>query len=144
MGKYWVSVASYDHVKLGIEKGIGLVSHGREAPLHRMHEGDWLIYYSPTMQFGQKDSLQSFTAIGKIADSKIEQIELFPEFFPYARRINYINVAQFLPIKDLLYGLDFIDNPSKYGYKLRLGFFEITERDFQLIKGIMAPGAVLV
>ena len=44
--KYWIIVASKDHVKNGISAGIAQACHGKSSPLKRMKKGDYLIYYS--------------------------------------------------------------------------------------------------
>jgi hypothetical protein len=49
--RYWIGVVSESHVKLGVEGGFAQLCHGKSAPLRRMREGDWLIYYSPAHQF---------------------------------------------------------------------------------------------
>lgn len=44
--KYWILVASKDHVKNGISEEIAQISHGKSSPLQRMKNGDFIIYYS--------------------------------------------------------------------------------------------------
>jgi len=68
MARYWIGVASKEHVQGGVLGGFAQVCHGKAGPLNRMEEGDWIVYYSPTIKFGQKEPCQSFTAIGKIKD----------------------------------------------------------------------------
>lgn len=64
--RYWVGVASKEHVQKGVKGGFAQVCHGKAGPLNRMKEGDWIVYYSPVLKFGGKDPCQAFTAIGKI------------------------------------------------------------------------------
>ncbi len=45
--RYWISVASKDHVLKGVEGGFCQLCHGRNNPLKRLNSGDWIIYYSP-------------------------------------------------------------------------------------------------
>ena len=45
--RYWVGVASREHVLLGVAGGFCQVCHGKQAPLARMKRGDWILYYSP-------------------------------------------------------------------------------------------------
>lgn len=54
MTKYWIGVASREHVKQGEKEGIAQVCHGKGAPLKRMKPRDWIIYYSPTQIYGDK------------------------------------------------------------------------------------------
>ncbi len=49
--RYWLGVASRDHVLIGVNGGFAQVCHGRRGPLSRMQPGDGLIYYSPTGVF---------------------------------------------------------------------------------------------
>jgi hypothetical protein len=62
--RYWVAVASADHVRRGKAGGFMQLGHGKEAPLRRLRPGDRIAYYSPTGSVGGKDRLQAFTAIG--------------------------------------------------------------------------------
>ncbi|WP_244215264.1 EVE domain-containing protein [Pedobacter miscanthi] len=63
--KYWIIVASKDHVKNGIAEGFAQACHGKASPLKRMHKGDFIIYYSGKQTMGQPQPCQQFTAIGK-------------------------------------------------------------------------------
>jgi len=49
--KYWMLVASKNHVQLGIQSGIAQACHGKAHPLKRMSVGDGIIYYSPKQEF---------------------------------------------------------------------------------------------
>jgi len=60
--KYWVIVASKDHVKTGIAEGIDQACHGKASPLRRMKKGDFVIYYSGKQTLGKPDKYQEFTA----------------------------------------------------------------------------------
>nr|MCH9703347.1 EVE domain-containing protein [Chlamydiota bacterium] len=42
--KYWIGVASHEHVKRGEADGFCQVCHGKGAPLRRMKPGDLLVY----------------------------------------------------------------------------------------------------
>ena len=48
MSRNWVAVASAEHVRIGRSQGFMQVSHGKAAPLKRIHPGDGVVYYSPT------------------------------------------------------------------------------------------------
>jgi hypothetical protein len=63
--RYWILVASRDHVQTGVEEGICQASHGKEAPLKRMGEGDWVVFYSPKESYDGVEKCRKFTAIGK-------------------------------------------------------------------------------
>lgn len=57
MTRYWIGVASREHVHRGVKGGFAQVCHGKPGPLERMAEGDWIIYYSPTVEFGGQRAL---------------------------------------------------------------------------------------
>ena len=54
MTRYWIGVASREHVLRGIAEGIAQVCHGKQGPLARMQPDDWIIYYSPTEKLVKK------------------------------------------------------------------------------------------
>ncbi|WP_379092547.1 EVE domain-containing protein [Pedobacter sp. UC225_65] len=134
--KYWMIVASKDHVKNGIAEGIAQACHGKASPLRRMHKGDFIIYYSGKQTMGQSQQCQQFTAIGKVADEQTYEFQVSEDFCPSRRNID------FLPSKDisilpLIAELDFIRNKKSWGYPFRFGFFEIKRHDFELISSQM-------
>ncbi len=134
--KYWIIVASKDHVKNGIAEGIAQACHGKASPLRRMHKGDFIIYYSGKQTMGQSQQCQQFTAIGKVADEQTYEFQVSEDFCPSRRNID------FLPSKDisilpLIAELDFIRNKKSWGYPFRFGFFEIKRHDFELISSQM-------
>jgi hypothetical protein len=51
--RYWIGVASKEHVMRGVQGGFAQVCHGKEGPLKQMTPQDWIIYYSPTIKFGE-------------------------------------------------------------------------------------------
>lgn len=134
--KYWIVVVSKDHIARGVEGGFMQANHGKEAPLKRVSVGDEVIFYSPKKTFGSSDSLQAFTAIGRVTDDEIYQHKMADDFIPYRRNINYFK-CQETPIAPLINELDFIENKTSWGYKFRFGFFEIPERDYKLIRSAM-------
>lgn len=91
MSKYWIGVASEDHVKHGVTEGFCQLCHGKSSPLKKMKEEDWIIYYSPKESLNKKTPCQKFTAIGQILSSNIYQVEMYPGFQPYK-----INVIKFV------------------------------------------------
>ena len=134
--KYWIIVASKDHVETGITEGIAQACHGKVAPLKRMRKGDYLIYYSGKQTLGRPDKCQEFTALGKVADDKIYQVQISENFCPSRRNIDFFQCekASILP---LINNLDFIQNKKSWGYPFRFGFFEINQHDFDLISSKM-------
>ncbi len=134
--KYWIIVASKDHVKNGIAEGIAQACHGKASPLKRMRKGDFIIYYSSKQTMGQPQPCQQFTAIGKVTDEQTYQFQVSEDFCPSRRNIEFLpGIA--ISILPLIAELDFIPNKKSWGYPFRFGFFEIKHHDFELISSQM-------
>ena len=136
MTKYWMAVASKEHVRRGVSGGFAQVCHGKKGPLARMSEGDWMIYYSPTVTFGKTDPCQAFTAIGRVASDKPYPFEMSPDFVPWRINVNFIE-TQGTEIKPLLEHLSFITDKKRWGFPFRRGCFEIARQDFTHIAKAM-------
>lgn len=136
MTKYWIGVASKEHVKRGVKGGFAQVCHGKPGPLERMSENDWIVYYSPTVEFGGKNRCQSFTAIGKINAGKPYLFEMSHDFSPWRRDVTFLKSKE-VPIQELLERLSFIKDKKRWGFSFRRGCFEISRKDFELIAKAM-------
>ena len=130
--RFWIGVASREHVHLGIAGGFSQLCHGKAHPLKRMAVGDWLIYYSPQERLGENTPCQRFTAIGKVIGEDVYSYEMFPGFVPYRRNIDFLESADAL-IHPLLSHLAFIKDKSRWGYAFRFGHLEIPREDFEII-----------
>jgi predicted RNA-binding protein len=138
--QYWIVVVSKDHISRGVAGGFIQANHGKQGPLKRISAGDWVICYSPKQTYSGNEVLRAFTAIGEAADDKIYQYKMTDDFIPYRRNIKYYDCKE-TSIAPLIDQLGFIKNKSSWGYQFRLGFFEIPEVDFQLIKTNMVVGS---
>ncbi len=136
MSHYWIAVACQKHVARGRAESICQVCHGKAEPLKRMKEGDWIIYYSPTVEFGKKEPYRCFTAIGRVKPKPPYQHEMSPDFIPWRRDIAYI-AAQDAAIEPLIEKLHFIADKTKWGFPFRRGCFTINEADFRIIATAM-------
>jgi predicted RNA-binding protein len=134
--RYWVGVASREHVLVGVQGGFAQFNHGKLAPAKRPAKGDWLIYYSGKERFGEKAPCQRFVAIGEVLDSEPTQVLQAPGFKPWRRRVRYREATE-VEIEPLIDQLSFIKNRSKWGAAFRFGFLEISESDFELISSRM-------
>jgi hypothetical protein len=132
MIRYWIGVASLEHVLRGVAGGFAQVCHEKPGPLKSMKGDDWIIYYSPTVQFGGKKPCQSFTAVGKISPEDPYTFAMSNDFIPWRRNVSFLPSKQ-TPIQPLLEGLTFIKDKKKWGFPFRRGCFEILEEDFLLI-----------
>lgn len=132
--RYWIGVASKEHVMRGVQGGFCQLCHGKAYPLKRMSPGDWIIYYSSKEKFNENIGCQQFTAIGKILNDKVYEYQMSPDFIPYRRDVEFIHDAKSVPIQPLIPSLSFIKTKSSWGYVFRFGHLEIPEQDFLLIK----------
>ncbi|MDB5272797.1 MAG: hypothetical protein JWO58_1164 [Chitinophagaceae bacterium] len=134
--KYWIIVASKDHVQHGIAEGFAQACHGKSSPLKRMKKGDFVIYYSGKQILGKPDKCQEFTALGKVIDDEVYQVQVSEDFCPSRRNIEFLK-SKDISILPLIDELDFIPNKKSWGYPFRFGFFEINSHDFDLISSHM-------
>jgi hypothetical protein len=88
--KYWILVASKNHVLRGINEGIAQACHGRAQPLKRTSIGDGIIYYSAKLEFEKNIPYQEFTAIGLVSGEEVYAYDMGNGFRPYRRNIRYI------------------------------------------------------
>jgi predicted RNA-binding protein len=136
MTRYWIGVASHEHVRRGIQGGFAQVCHGKIGTLKDMSEGDWLIYYSPTYSFGGKDVCRCFTAIGIVDKGEPYTFEMSKDFAPWRRNVRFLKSKEVL-IEPLLENLSFIKDKKKWGFSFRRGSFEIPSHDFERIAKCM-------
>src|SRR5690348_8876260 len=61
--RYWIGVASNDHVVNAVNEGFVQLSHGKAGPVERLHPGDAFVWYSPRTAYPAGPPLQAFTAI---------------------------------------------------------------------------------
>lgn len=131
-----IAVASVEHVQKGRLSGFMPVCHGKGAPLRRMKPNDGVVYYSPTLTFGGKDKLQSFTAIGQVKEREPYQVDMGNGFCPFRRDVLWLDAQEAL-ITPLLEQLDLTKNKKNWGYPFRFGLLAITDQDMQLIMKAM-------
>lgn len=134
--KYWIGVASKEHVENGIKLGICQFCHGKSAPAKRLSKGDIVIYYSSKQQMDSPELCQQFAAIGIVQDDAPYQVEMAPGFKPFRRNIKYFE-AKAQDIKPLIQSLPFIKNKKSWGYVFKFGFLEIDQVSFEIIANAM-------
>jgi hypothetical protein len=130
--KYWIVVASRDHVQRGVDGGFMQANHGKASVLKRMQAGDGILYYSSREVYGEEAKCQRFTAIGEVADDLIYQGEMGGGFVPYRRIVNYFPCRE-VSILPLIGALEFIQDKTHWGAPFRFGVVEVGEKDFRLI-----------
>ena len=134
--RFWVAVASRDHVLSAADGGFCQACHGKAVPLRRMHPGDGIAYYSSKKTFRQPERCQAFTAIGQVAAGDVSVCQISETFAPARRAVDFWP-AQEASILPLIEPLSFIRNKRHWGYPFRTGFFEITADDFMVIAEAM-------
>jgi EVE domain len=130
--KYWIGVASKEHVQRGVDGGFCQLCHGRAQPLKRMSVDDWIIYYSSKEKFGEATPCQQFTAIGQVIGDEAYKFEMAPGFIPHRRDVNFLK-SKSIDIRPLIGQLSFIKDKTHWGSPFRFGYLQIPREDFQLI-----------
>ena len=136
MSRNWLAVASANHVRKGRAEGFMQVCHGKLAPLRRIKPGDHVVYYSPTQTFRGSETLQSFTAIGVVAEREPYPFDMGGGFVPYRRDVHWLT-AQEAPIRPLLDQLEFTAGQRNWGYALRFGVLAFSVHDMNLVAQAM-------
>lgn len=136
--RFWIIVASRDHVHNGVEGGFAQACHGKASPLNRMKAGDGVIYYSSKEHFGQDEKCQRFTAIGRVNGDLTYTHDVGNGFVPARRNVVFVPCSE-APIQPLIDQLTFIKDKKKWGAPFRFGLLEVPEADFRLIANQMLP-----
>lgn len=135
--RYWIGVASKEHVMRGVQGGFAQVCHGKEGPLKQMSRQDWIIYYSPTIKFGEKTPCQAFTAIGQIREGEPYAFQMSHDFIPFRIDVNFYSCKE-ISVLPLIEKLEFIQDKKRWGLPFRRGCFSISEADFKMIASLMS------
>jgi len=134
--KFWIGVASKEHVSWGVEGGFCQLCHGKAAPLKRMSKDDYIIYYSSKEKMIDKEPYQKFTALGRVVSDEVYQYAMSADFTPYRKDIAFLNARE-TEIRPLINDLYFIADKKRWGYPFRYGYLEIEEADFKCIASQM-------
>jgi len=137
--RYWIGVASRDHVTKGLVGGFCQLDHGKAAPVKRLAPGDWIAYYSPRTKLEGGEPVQAFTAIGRIKPGEPYEADMGGGFHPIRRDVDYRQAAE-APIRPLLDRLSFTSGRQSWGYALRRGSFTVSAEDFLTIAEAMGVG----
>ena len=138
--KYWIGVASRDHVLGGVAGGFCQLNHGKAGPISRLKPGDWIVYYSPRETMGSGEPVQAFTAIGKIRPGEPYVGEMGGGMRATRRDVDFLKARE-AAIRPLLETLSFTKGRAGWGFAFRRGSFAITEADFNAIADAMGVGA---
>jgi hypothetical protein len=128
MPKYWIGVASRDHVMKGVEGGFCQLCHGKMSAVRRLAAGDWIAYYSPRTEMRGGQPVQSFTAIGRITSGEPHLVDMGHGFVPARRAVAFVTCNE-APIRPLIERLAFIKNKKNWAFPFRLGILSISAED---------------
>jgi hypothetical protein len=138
--RYWIGVASRDHVMRGVAGGFCQLNHGKSGPVKRLSPGDWLIYYSPRTGMRDGDPVRAFTAIGRIKPGEPYAGDMGAGFHPIRRDVAWRKSHE-AAIKPLLDTLGFTRGKASWGVAFRRGSFEVNAEDFAVIAKVMGVAA---
>jgi hypothetical protein len=130
----WLGVVSRAHVRRGIAGGFAQLCHGKSQPLRRMRRGDWLVYYSPTVEMGG-EPLRAFTAIGQVEGEDIYPYDMGGGFIPNRRDVRYISAKEVV-LDTIKPKLKLCAGPN-WGMALRRGHLPLDVADFATIAAAM-------
>src|SRR5438105_3809844 len=114
--RYWIGLASRDHVLRGVAGGFCQLGHGKAAPIKRLAPGDWIAYYSPRTAFEGGEPVQAFTAIGRIKPGEPYAGDTGDGFRPVRRDVAFLGHATEAPIRPLIDRLGFTRGKPSWGY----------------------------
>ena len=148
--RFWIGVASKEHVEVDRKLGICRFCHSKPDPAKRLVKGDYFIYYSSKFRINDERRCLQFTAIGIVTDTTAYHLEPSPEnttgdsalHFAHApqalaRNIQYFDVPP-VDVKHLVPVIPFITNKSSWSMVFRFGFLEIDQDSFEVIaKGML-------
>lgn len=134
----WIAVACAEHARRGCanpDQGFMQVCHGKVAPLRRLHPGDRVVYYSPTVTMGGKDRWQRFVSIGLVRSVAPYPFDMGGGFVPWRHDVQYL-ASQEAAIAPLLPQLEWAAGGA-WGAKLRFGILRISDADMLCIAHAM-------
>ena len=140
MRRYWIGVASRDHVLAAVRGSFCQLNHGKEGPVKRLAPGDLVLYYSPATERLAGAPLQTFTAIGVVLAGEPYRVKQSERFQPFRRDVRYLQARE-APIRPLLRDLSFTQGEASWGQMMRRGTFQITQDDCRIIAEAMGAGA---
>jgi len=138
--RYWVAVASREHVLAAVSGSFCQLNHGKEAPVRRLSPGDRILYYSPREGMRAGEVVQAFTAAGEVLEGEPYQVEWSHSFRPFRRRARYLETGE-ARISPLLSQLSFTRGRAAWGQVLRRGAFEVEPADYVAVTAAMRPPA---
>lgn len=137
--RYFVAVASREHVEKGVEGCFAQACHGKRWPMLKMTAGDRILYYSPTEKFRSKAPCRKFTAAGTVREGQAYTFEMEPGFVHWRRDVDFENDIAAVDLS-LVVSQMHVFSGGNPGLILRRGFFEIDRKDFDTVYRYMKRG----
>ncbi len=134
--RYWIGVASNNHVENAVREGFVQLSHGKAGPVERLKPGDGFAFYSPREAYPSGATLQAFTAIGRVGDGPMYEVNGSPLDHAFRRPVHYYS-AHAAAIKPLIEQLTFIRSKTHWGAAFRFGLVRVSREDFAAIANAM-------
>ena len=139
--RYWIVVASRDHAMVGQSSGFVQACHRKKGPVSRIKADDWVVLYSPKIQFEGAMPCQAFTVIGRLVNDQVYPFDMGNGFVPHRRDVEFETCHE-VSLRPLIDNLGFITNKRYWGAAFRSGLLEIQQGDFQLIANRMLAPSV--
>lgn len=136
---YWINTVSRNHVLRGVAGGFTQANHGKPHMLRKMLRDDFIVFYSPKTDYPDGDTLQTFTAIGRVDDDEPYRADDSPDGH-WRRKVDFLPCIE-TPIRPLIDRLDFIVDKKQWGFKFRFGVFAISQADFELLRAALTRSA---
>ena len=130
--KYWIVVASKDHVEMGKKSGVVQANHGKFYSLRKMEPGDLILFYSSKIKYKEPEPCKKFTAIARVKQGDVYQGHMEGNWEPYRRDVEFLPCEE-TDILPLIPKMTFIRKKESWGFVFRLGCFEIPKEDFENI-----------
>ncbi len=136
--RYWVGVATADHVAEAVAGGFCAVSHGSGA-VAPFGEGDGIAFYASKVSLSSKEAVQRFMAIGVVGETvgwSTERNGRVLRLRPAEWKESLSAEARALAPR-----LSFVTDKEKWGMGFRRSRFEIPAADFAIIAEAMGQAS---
>lgn len=134
--EHWIGVVSAAHVRIGLEGGFAMFSHGKHSAVERVHPGDRVAYYSPREGIGEGGQVRAFTAIGRVLEGEPGERVMAPGMTGWYRSMRWLG-GRPADIYPLLDRFSFVADRRHWGMYFRKSLFRVPEADFPLIAEAM-------
>ena len=140
--RYWIGVASQDHVANAVAHGFIQLNHGKSEPLARLQPGDGVAFYSPRESYPDGALVQAITAIGRVADGDVYGAAMPGLGAVFRRDVKFLEATS-APIRPLVPQLTFIRSKTHWGAAFRFGLVRVPREDFARIAAAMGRDAAV-